>query len=42
MAAVFIYTQLQAGRRFVLVTIGFVMVAVFLFVNIRFVAVVGF
>ena len=40
MAAVFIYTQLWAGRRFALVTFGVVRVAVFLFVNIIFVLVV--
>ena len=34
LAAVLIYTQLWAGRRFVLVTIGFVGVAVFVFVSI--------
>ena len=42
MAAELIYTQLWAGHRFVLVTIGFVGVAVFVYVNIRFEAVLGF
>ena len=42
MAAVFIYTLLWADRRFDLVAIGFVGVAVFVFVNFRFVAVVCF
>ena len=41
MAAVFIYTKLWAGRTFFLVTIGFVGVDVFVFVNIIFVVVVG-
>ena len=40
MAAVFIYTQLLAGRRFVLVTVEFVGVAVLVFVNICFVLVI--
>ena len=40
MAAELIYTQLWACRTFVLVTIGFVGVAEFVFVNIRFVVVV--
>ena len=39
---VFIYAQLWAGHRFVLDAIVFVRVAVFVFVNIRFVAVVGY
>ena len=41
MPAVFIYIQLLAGRRFVLVAIEFVGIAVFVFVNIRYVEVLG-
>ena len=41
-AAVFVYTQLWASCIFVLVIIGFVGVAVFVYVKIRFMGVLGF